>query len=299
MQHLNVQTPDASESLPASPRDGAPETSYQLSQPIIRPERRAALVRLHQHVAKSWNLALVDFLPHGTGVEFEGLGFESFAEQSAASPEISGNTIFAIEGTDIGGFLLLSPELAHTFVETRLAMAPMPVDRDTQAPFTRLEAAIIREALNLMVDRLGAAYLAAEVGKIVATRHCDQLKDTMLFSPEDYLVVLRFRLGGGSSALRATVATGAGIVNLVRNFAVGDDAGRRSPRVARVLGSLPVEVDLVLGSWIVTLDELSALKPGDSILLPGGDDAWLEASGVELRRVQASLKGRRVEIVVS
>ncbi|HEY6394920.1 MAG TPA: FliM/FliN family flagellar motor switch protein [Candidatus Binataceae bacterium] len=280
---------------PATPAPPAAET-YELWRPIIRPERRAALVRLHQNVAVSWNQALAEFLPHGARIEFEGLGFESFARLSAVDSRISHNTIFAIERTEIGGFLLLSAELARSLVETRLGMGTAHDDANAQTPLTRVEAAIMREALKTMVERLGDAYLAAGVGKIIVTRHSDQLKDTMLFSPEDYLVVLRFRIGAASSSLRAMVAVGSGIINLARNFAVADEVGRGSVRVARAAASLPVDVDLVLGTWSVSLDDLAGLKEGDMIVLPGGEDASLETGGVQIRRAWATLAGRRIEI---
>ena len=57
-----------------------------------------------------------------------------------------------------------------------------------------------------------------------------------------------------------------------------DSNGRDA--VASVVRRLPIEVDVVLGSWKVPLHELLELRAGDRIVLPDGEDASLSASGV-------------------
>ena len=61
---------------------------------------------------------------------------------------------------------------------------------------------------------------------------------------------------------------------------------------------LPIDVEVVLGSWKVPIGELLRLRAGDKIVLPDGEDAWLTARGVRIRRadVEVSATGASVEI---
>jgi hypothetical protein len=69
-----------------------------------------------------------------------------------------------------------------------------------------------------------------------------------------------------------------------------------SPSTAKRAAALPVGIDLVLGSWNAPLEDLARLRPGDLIVLPEGDDAWLASGTVELRRVRVTVSGRRMII---
>ena len=71
--------------------------------------------------------------------------------------------------------------------------------------------------------------------------------------------------------------------------AVAEPNGRNA--VADVVRRLPINVEVVLGSWKAPLRELMQLRAGDRIVLPDGEDAWLAARGVRLRRASVELDG--------
>jgi flagellar motor switch/type III secretory pathway protein FliN len=67
--------------------------------------------------------------------------------------------------------------------------------------------------------------------------------------------------------------------------------------IVSVVKQLPIEVDVVLGSWKVPLSELVQLRAGDKIVLPEGEDAWIAARGVRIRRANVVIEnGVSVEI---
>jgi len=53
----------------------------------------------------------------------------------------------------------------------------------------------------------------------------------------------------------------------------------------RAAAIVPLDAAIILGGWSVTLEELARLRPGDEIVLPDGDDAWLTSGGIHLRRI--------------
>ena len=58
------------------------------------------------------------------------------------------------------------------------------------------------------------------------------------------------------------------------------------PRSSSVVRRLPIEVEVVLGSWKAPIAELMRLRVGDRIVLPDGEDAWLAgARCVRIRRI--------------
>ncbi len=269
------------------------ESKYELWRPIIRAQRRATLERIHQNLAKDWSQRLSELLPQGERIEFEGLGFEAFDNLSETDSADCQTAVFTIEETEIGGFLLIRSELARSFVETRLGVASL-VDGDRRISLTRIEHAIVREALSGMLASLSDSYRAAGIGRLAVIRHSERLKDTLLFAPQDYLVVLRFRLGPAASPLRVMLAASSSMINAVRDLVVVNGDRRGSSQIHEAAAAIPVEVDIVLGTWSVPIDDLLALKPGDSIVLPDGSDAWIAARTVRLGPVQVDFDGRRV-----
>jgi len=269
------------------------ESKYELWRPIIRAQRRATLERVHQNLAKDWSQRLSELLPQGERIEFEGLGFESFGNLSETDSADCQSAVFTIKETEFGGFLLVSGELARSLVETRLGVASGG-DRDQRISLTRIERAIVHEALNGMLASLSDSYHAAGIGSLAVIRHSERLKDTLLFVPQDYLVVLRFRLGPPASPMRVMLAASSSIINAVRDVVVVNGDHRGSSQIHDAAAAVPVEVDIVLGTWSVPIDDLLALKPGDSIVLPDGTDAWIAARTVRLGPVQVEFDGRRV-----
>ena len=62
---------------------------------------------------------------------------------------------------------------------------------------------------------------------------------------------------------------------------------------------LPLEVEVVLGSWKAPIAELMRFRVGDRIVLPDGEDAWLAARGVRIRRaaVEIATSGATIDIL--
>jgi flagellar motor switch protein FliM len=267
------------------------QRKYELWRPIIRPQRRAALERIHHNVADDWSRALAEYLPRGKHIEFEGLSFESYATLNHTDKEGVHSAVFALERSDIGGALLVSAELASCLVLSRLGILEEGSSDGSHKAFTRIETAIIREAMRQLLSILGATYARAGVGAGIS-RYSERNKDPLALASHDYVLALRFRLDLPPRSLKLTVAISRNIINAVGDLAVGK-LGQGSQSTGRVLSQLPVEIDVMLGEWYLPLTELSTLKAGDTIVLPDGADAWLSTNGVRLMTVGVSFSQRR------
>ena len=90
-----------------------------------------------------------------------------------------------------------------------------------------------------MLARLSETYQQVGLGRIGGVRDCERLGDTLMFAPEDYLAMLRFRIGAAAEGLRMTVALSSNAINAVHeNPQVA--VPRRSSEVERIAGQLPV-----------------------------------------------------------
>jgi len=269
-------------------QSGEEITLYEMWRPIIRPRRRVTIERIHQNLAEDWSSTLRDFLARGEQFEFAGLSFENFQQLSDKDSGECQTAAFAIERTEIVGFLLLPDAQARTFVDNRLSIGQFKDEAEpARRGFSRIEGAIVRDAINLMLTRLGAAYASAGLGHLVATRQSERLKDTLAFSLQDYLVVLHFRVGALPNPTTVTIAISSNIINAVRDMAGTDRLAGESPRLRAAASELPMRVDVVLGNWATDAEDLAAIKIGQKIILPDGADAWLEAGGVRLAKIRA------------
>jgi len=278
-----------------APRGEAPRR-YELWRPIIQPQRRLIFERIHNRIAESWSHTMPGYLPGDKRFEFEGLGFEVFRDFNTHQAESSQVVVFAIEQAQVIGFLLLSGVVARTLVDSRLGIKPT-ANQETKPSFTRVEMGVVREAIRAMLARLSETYQEVGLGKIGGVRDCERLGDTLMFAPEDYLAVLRFRIGAASDGLRVTVALSSNAINAVReNQHIA--TSRHASAIDRIAGRLPVKVDVVLGAWKTSISELKRLRPGDQIVLPDGEDGWLAADNVRLRlaRIQFAERKTSVEI---
>jgi flagellar motor switch protein FliM len=254
---------------------------YELWRPIIQPQRRVIFERIHHRIAESWSHAMAGYLPAEKRFEFEGLGFDVFRDLNTHQIEGSQVVVFAIEQAQVIGFLLLQGAVARTLVDGRLGIKPSEVKTELPA-FTRIEAGVVREAIRLMLARLSETYLTVGLGRISSVRDCERLDDTLMFAPEDYLAMLRFRIGTPIDDLRVTVALSSNAINAVHETARVATT-RQSSELARLAGRLPITVDVVLGAWKTSLREITQLSPGDQIVLPDGEDGWLAADRIRLR----------------
>jgi flagellar motor switch protein FliM len=271
---------------------------YELGQPIIRREQRVAFEEIHRDLAQIWSDSMAEYLPADTRLEFAGLDFEVFSAVSIDESPYAQIALFSIASTPINGFLMMSGPLAKFLVRHRLGMNAA-TDAGAAAPFTRIEAAIARETSRSIIARLSEAYVTARLGTITNIRECDDLADSFIFAPEESLALLNFRISIAGQELRLLVALSGSVVAALaahQPVPVAEANGRNA--IINVVRRLPIDVDVVLGSWKAPIAELQRLRPGDRIMLPDGEDAWLAARGVRVRRagVEISASGAIVEI---
>jgi flagellar motor switch protein FliM len=267
--------------------DAEAPRKYELWRPIIQPQRRLVFERLHHRIAESWSHTMAGYLPGEKRFEFEGLGFEVFRDFKADDCHV---VVFAIDQARVSGFMMLNGPVARTLVNTRLGIKPSQ-NKEENPGFTRIETGVMREAIRSMLARLSATYQEVGLGRIGGLRDCERLGDTLMFAPEDYLSVLRFRIGAVADGLRVTVALSSNAINAVHEPPHASAGGAQSREVMRIAGQLPVTVDMVLGAWKTPLRELRQLQPGDQIVLPDGEDGWLAANDVRLRMARIRFVG--------
>ncbi len=273
-----------------------PPRKYELWRPIIQPRRRVVFERIHNRVAEAWSHSMAGYLPGEKRFEFEGLGFDIFRDFNTNQAEGSQVVVFAIEQSQVIGFLMLSGTVARTLVNTRLGIKPSAQDDEKRA-FTRIESGVAHEAIRSLLARLSETYQQVGLGRIGSVRDCERLDDTLMFAPEDYLAMLRFRIGAAADGLRVTVALSSNAINAVRETPQVSSQ-RRSSEVTRIAGQLPVTVDMVLGAWKTSVAELERLRPGDQLVLPDGEDGWLAADNIRLRMGKIQFVGRTTSIEI-
>ena len=237
------------------------------------------------------------YLPGEKRFEFEALGFEVFRDFNAHQDEGSQVVVFAIERAQVAGFLLLSRAVARVLVDARLGIKPS-ANQQSKPTFSRIETGVMREAIRAMLARLSETYDGTGLGRVGAVRDCERLDDSLMFAPEDYLAVLRFRIGAASDGLRVTVALSSNAINAVHENPHLASASRDARELERIAGQLPVKVDVVLGAWKTSIRELERLRPGDQIVLPDGEDGWLAVDDVRLRAGRIQFSGRNTSIEI-
>jgi len=277
--------------------EAAPIRKYELGRPIIRREQRIAFERIHRAVAQTWSDSMREYLPSDTALEFEGLDFDAFSSVSIDDNPCARIALFSIASTPVTGFLMMTGALAKFLVRSRLGLKSATDDK-ADAPFTRIETAIARETTRAMLVRLGEAYATAGLGSIGNIRECDDLADSFLFTPEESLALLKFRMSARGEELRLLIALSGSVVTALSEHHPAVEEGNGRNAIVNVVRRLPIDVEVVLGSWKVPIGELLRLRAGDRIALPDGEDAWLTARGVRIRRVgvEVSATGLSVEI---
>jgi len=277
--------------------EAAPIRKYELGRPIIRREQRIAFERIHRAVAQTWSDSMREYLPSDTALEFEGLDFDAFSSVSIDDNPCARIALFSIASTPVTGFLMMTGALAKFLVRSRLGLKSATDDK-ADAPFTRIETAIARETTRAMLVRLGEAYATAGLGSIGNIRECDDLADSFLFTPEESLALLKFRMSARGEELRLLIALSGSVVTALSEHHPAVEEGNGRNAIVNVVRRLPIDVEVVLGSWKVPIGELLRLRAGDRIVLPDGEDAWLTARGVRIRRVgvEVSATGLSVEI---
>jgi len=276
----------------------APVRKYELGQPIVRREQRAAFERIHRALAQAWSDQMTEILPQSAGIEFAGLEFAAFASISSGEDAGGPRAVFSIEPQQMGGFLMMSAAMTRLVVNRRLGLN---TPREGASPFTRLETAIANETLRAMITRLADTYARASLGSIANVHECADGPDAS-FAPDDQLALVKFHLNGADDAMHLLLGVSANLVStLAQSHAADGQPLDNRGAVAGAVARLPIEVDVVLGRWSVPIAELLQLRAGDRIVLPDGEDAWLAARGVRIWRasVEVTADGARLQIIGS
>ena len=268
---------------------------YDLWRPVVRPERRDALDHLHQNVAVAWCQHLPDSLGSSATIAFEGSSFEPFLRLCDTENAVAEVAAFVLERAQVSGLLLISSDLVQDFIDIRLGA---PGERfGHEAPgFTLLETAIAREVATSLFGHLNHAYAATGLGELKVTRHANALRDLGAFDPEDYLVVFRYAVSGANIAGRIVVALGSTVVNAVVDSTAASKTVTHSPQLRSQIAMLPVDTEVLLGSWTVPLQELLELRPGDVFPLPGGDEGVLMTGGRRLQSLEVEFEPQLIRL---
>ena len=270
---------------------------YELGRPFVRREQRLAFEQIHRTVAQTWSEAMTQRANRNVAFEpgqLEFLPFSSVAPDPSPCAQI---VLFSIASTPISGFLMMTGALAKLLVNSRLGLKSAAPDQ--AAAFTRIETAVARETTRTLIRGLSDAYIAAKLGKIGNLRQCENLADSFLFAPEESLALLEFRVGAASDESRVLLGLNSAIVNSMSEHhqqVVAPSDGRDA--IVSAVRRLPLQIEVVLGSWKVPLGELLRLRVGEKIVLPDGEDAWLSARGVRLRRANIEIAGNRATIEI-
>jgi flagellar motor switch protein FliM len=276
----------------------APTGRYKLGQPIMRREQRIAFERIHRAVAQQWSDSMAEYLPDGAALEFDGMDFDTFSSVAMDESSCTQIMLFSITATPISGFFVMSGALATFLVSGRLGLKSASEDK-ANAPLTRIETAIACETIRAMLSRLGGAYATAGLGSIGDVRECDDLADSFLFAPEEHLALLKFHISAMGKELPLLIGLSANVIAAMSALRPALAAKRDNrDTIVNAVRQLPIEVEVVLGSWKVSIDEMLQLRAGDKIILPDGEDSWLKSRGVRIRRasVEVSASGASVEI---
>lgn len=266
-----------------------PIRKYELGRPIIRREQRLAFEAIHRAIAQTWSESMADSLRGHLKLEFEGLDFAAFSSVAVEEDPCAQTMLFSIASTPINGFMMMTGALTRFLVSGRLGMGSA-IENSAGARFTRIEAAIARETARSMLASLGEAYTAAGLGIITNLRECEDLADSFLFEPEEPIALLRFRISGTGEDLSLLIALSGSIVAALAEHQPAEPAdGDSRAAIIEVVRRLPIEVEVVLGSWRASIAELTQLQVGDRIVLPDGGDAWLAARGIRIRKARGEI----------
>jgi flagellar motor switch protein FliM len=274
----------------------APSHKFELGRTVIRHEQRIALERIHREVAQQWTRSMTDYLPRGSALEFDDIKLLPLAAVQIDGSSRAQAMMFMFGSRSVAGFLALSGELASFLVAQRLGLKP--TQAEDAVPFTRIETAIARETIRTMLARLDEEYRSAGLGNLVGIRECESLADGLGYAPEENLALLRFHLTDQPELHLAVGFASSIIAALSHDGTVHIETHGGREAIANVVARLPIEVDVVLGSWRVPIRELQQLRPGDRVVLPDGQEAWFAARGIRIGRAKVEVTGNRAHLEV-
>jgi hypothetical protein len=259
--------------------------------PVIRAERKQALLELHRELAETWTQDLRGSLRQGDQIKLSAFTFESADQLAVEQARGDSATLFAAEGTRMAGCVLVNGPLTAYFARCGIRIdEPQGASTDL-ARLTRLETMVARQAMERLVNQLTECYGRAGIAHLKSTSRGEGLKGTPLFGSQDYLAVFRYAIGDPEQKLNMTVAVNIDLVDAIRGHRPVIRAPVGSARIERFAAAVPVRAIIVLGSWSVPLVELAVLKAGDEIIMPEGDDASLEVAGIPIRAMRIEVAG--------
>jgi hypothetical protein len=277
-------------------------------RPWIHPRRRQMLVQMHQQLASEWSEQMREYLCKGDQFRFCGFDFESCGRCPELNCETAWSIVFSFDSSPVIGVIGFSQELARYLVDRQLGETPgtqqfeRPAakrnDGDLQhpAPFTRLESALLKRSLVLLVKKLGSVYATAGLGLPKPIDQAGRVYANLGVLPGEPLVIFRYKVGEADTPHNLFIASTMGLVDALQ------DAPRSSqPEDDGMLlaaTTAPLDVKLVLSNWNVTIEELSSLRCGDEIILPDGTDAWLTADSIPVKRVRVKLNDDRIAVAL-
>jgi flagellar motor switch protein FliM len=233
-----------------------------------------------------------DFLHHNDQFTFGGMGFETFGDLAAHDSELPSAAVFASEANRLTGLLMLNPGLSRYLVDRRLG-AKRKNEDGSAAPLTHLEYYVLRSALDELLASVSATYRTAGLRSIKPMRRGVHLRDIQLFIPDIYLIEFHYRVGEPQEGLVLTLATNVELLNAVKDVPTTRRSSG-SAEVRQALAAAPLNVEVVLGTWNASIDEMRNLRIGDEIILPDGAEAWLSAGGIRLRPVTVKMEQGRL-----
>jgi hypothetical protein len=281
------------------------------AEPWVDPQRRQALLQMHQQLGSEWSEKMREYLRDGDQFTFRGFSFESIARCPELNSENGHFLVFSFDRSVVVGAIALSDELAFYLVETQLGsdsvlhkveaeeskrVLPENEQQHVSSPvrFTRVENALSRKSLALMLGSLGAVYAAAGVGMFKSTDQGASIEISLGLLRDDPLMVFRYSVGEPDKQLSLVVATVVGLVEAIRETPRERLQNDSSGFLA--LSSAQLEVKLVLGSWNVTIGELSTLRSGDEVVLQDGTDAWLTIGSIPVKPVRVRLDQHHIVV---
>jgi hypothetical protein len=267
---------------------------YELGRTVIRRDQRIALERIHRAVAQLWTNFMADYLPHGSALEFEDIKLAPLAGAQIGDSARAQAMMFTFASRSTAGLLAMSGELASFLVSQRLGLKSTHGD----APSTRIEAAIVRETIRAMLARLANEYASVGLGNLVGIRECESLTDSLGYAPEENLVLISFHLTDRPQ-LRLIVGFGSSVAAaLSHDGTTYKEVPGGREAIASAVARLPIEVDVVLGSWQVPIRDLLRLRVGDRVVLPDGQESWFAAGGVRIGRANVEVTGNRARLEI-
>ena len=269
--------------------------SLHVMLPTLSHERRQKILEVHHQAAAVLSRAMREHLGEGDRLFFEGLSFATFREVCALEEAGALTAAFALEAPKAAGLMIANPGLTAYLARAFLGRKTAPADVSSQSLLTRLERSIAANALKTLTNHLSVFYAGVGLYGLQCSSTGEPMAGLLRFNPDDYLALLRLRLGAMEPAMQLTIAAGMAFLTA---FHPDDTTEARVsaavPEVVRATAGAPLDAAIVLGSWNVSLGELMELRIGDEIVLPEGDNAWLVCSGIRLLNVRLEFTPKRL-----